>query len=563
MGKFNRNLFAVFFGFFILLHVWLVVIYPDGVVGSFWSLLPALVVISMCLITKEVFSSLFYGCFSGAILMVSDSDLVDIPFNVLTCLVGGNGNKVGLIDVLSDSWNVGILIFLAALGILTDLLGKSGARAAFTKWTLRHVNSRRSGLLVTLVMGCLIFIDDYFNCLTVGTVMRPVTDANRISRAKLAYLVDSTASPVCMLVPLSSWVAAVSGYVSTEQVNGIDLFICQIPYNFYSILTLVMIVLISILNIDFGPMLIHERNAQLNNDVFTTELRSYEESESNEKERADGSYLDFIVPILVLIVTCLGGILATGGFFHGNSFINAFAEADASRGLVFGSLMTCVFMHFYCRVRRNVNFVESMLSIPNGVKHMAMPISILILAWLFGSIARNGLGIDVFFSGFVGSFEEYVKFIPAFIFLLSCILAFATGTSWGTIAVMAPIVVSLLNYSENPTTCVIGLSAICAGSVCGDHASPISDTTIMASTGSHCSLMDHVVTQLPYVMLVVAVSFAGFLLTSFVDNPVICLFMTAVLLFAALLIIKSVVFIKNFGLFEELSDANDKAERKK
>lgn len=556
MKRIPKTAFAVAMGLLVLLHVWLVVLYKDGVVGTAWCLLPAATAIAMCLITKEVFSSLLFGSLSGAILMMSSNELVDIPGKVILCIIGGGEKDVGLINILSSSWNVGILLFLFSLGILVDLVNKSGGRVAFTRLLTSRIKNRRGTQLLTMLVGCICFIDDYFNCLIVGTVMRPVTDSHKISRAKLAYLVDATAAPVCMIVPLSSWVAAVSGYVETEQITGVDLFFKQIPYNFYSLLTLLMIVLIAILNVDFGPMLRHERNAQLNNNVFSSNDRPYEDAEKRENEYVTGAVRDFLVPIFAMTLFCLGGILYTGGFFEGGGFLSSFAASDAARGLALGGTLTCAFTFVYFRIRRSVSFVDSMNAIPNGIKHMAVPVAILVLAWLFGSIARQGLGIGDFFATFISGFEAYVKFLPAFFFLLACFIAFATGTSWGTIAILAPIVVSILNYSANPTTCVIGLSAVCAGAVCGDHSSPISDTSIMASTGAHCSLMDHVITQLPYVMLVVGISFVGYLLTGFVQSQIVCFFMTGVLLMASLLVIKAVLSVWHVGLFEEMAEAN-------
>lgn len=556
MGRLSKSIFVGAIGFIILLHVCLVALYDDGLVGSGWCLLPAVTAIAMCLITREVFSSLLCGSISGAFLMMSSYGLGDIPGKVLLCIVGGDDRHVGFLDILSNVGNMGIILFLVSVGIVVDLINRSGGRGAFTFWLSSHVKNRRGALLFTFLLGAVCFIDDYFNCLTVGTVVRPVTDSYKISRAKLAYLVDSTAAPICMIAPLSSWVAAVSGYVETDKINGIDLFFMQIPYNFYCLLTLLMIVIISFLNIDFGPMLRHEANAQLHDDVYSTQERLFEDSEKKEAQETVGSMWDFIIPVVAMCAFSLIGILFTGGLFDGVGFLDAFADSDASKGLAIGGVLTTTFAHVYFRIRRSVSLGDSMKSIPDGIKHMVVPIAILVLAWLFGNIARQGLGIGTFFASFIEGFEAYVAFLPAFIFLLACIMAFATGTSWGTIAILAPIVVSIFDYGSAPSVCVIGLSAVCAGAVCGDHCSPISDTSIMASTGAHCSLMDHFVTQLPYVLLVVVISFIGFLLTGFVQNQIVCFFMTGILLMASLLVIKAIVSVCHVGLFEEMADAN-------
>lgn len=556
MGKIRKRLLLLATLFFAVLHIWIVASFPLGATGTAFTLLPACVVIVVALITREVFLSLIAGVISGAVIVCSSGDLSSLPRDVLLCIVGGNGNEMGLLDVLSDSWNMGIMIFFLSLGVVVDLVNRCGGRAAFTRALVRRVKNRRGALLSTIVLGCVLFVDDYLNCLIVGTSMRPITDTHKVSRAKLAYLVDSTASPVCMLMPLSSWVAAVSGYVGTDKVNGVDLFFKQIPYNFYCILTLLMVVLISLTNIDFGPMLKHERNAQLNNDVFSSTDRPFEDAERNEVEQRKGSAFDFIIPVLALAIFSLFGILYTGGIFNGQSFLDSFAAADASKGLALGGVSACCFVMLYLRLRRSVSVAETMSAIPNGIKLMAFPIGVLVFAWLFGGIARNGLDMANFFGGILGNVEGYIRFLPAIVFLIAAVLAFATGTSWGTIAIIAPIVVSIMDFGVDPTTCVIGLSAVCGGAVCGDHSSPISDTSVMASTGSHCSLMEHIMTQLPYALLVLAVSFVGYLLTSFVESPVVCLFMTVVLLWAALMVIKSVVSAKHLGLLEEMDEAN-------
>ena len=517
---------------------------PDGVYGTFWSLLPPVVAIALALISKEVYSSLFLGCLVGALLYNNFH-----PWLTVTTLVGD-----GLVAVLADSWDMGIVIFLVMLGIIVDLMNKGGGSAAFGRWANKAVKTRKGAQLMTMLLGVLIFIDDYFNCLTVGAVMRPVTENHKISRAKLAYLIDATAAPVCMIAPVSSWAAAVSGYITSESVNGIQVFIAQIPYNYYCLLTLVMIIVISLLNFDFGPMLTHEYNAQVNNDLFTTEERPFAGADDYEEGGKKGSVLDLLIPVIVLIVMCIIGMIYTGGYFDGETFIDSFANADAALGLCLGSMVALVFTFVYFWCRGSIEFLKSMESIPNGFIQMIAPILILTLAWTLNSMTGS-LGSDDFVNALLANAEALKKLLPAMIFILACVIAFATGTSWGTIGIMAPIVVQVFNYEVEPTLCVIGLAAACAGGVMGDHCSPISDTTIMASAGAHCFHLNHVTTQLPYAITVAAVSFVSFIVAGLVQNAVICLVVAIVLLVATLLVIRAISKKKNADICAAIAQA--------
>ena len=522
--------------------------YMSPVAGTFWSLLPSIVAIGLALISKEVYSSLFLGCLTGALLVANFN-----PWNTVVTLVGGD---YGLIGNVGNSWNIGILIFLVMLGIMVDLMNKGGGSAAFGRWASKTVKSRCAAQLLTMALGVLIFIDDYFNCLTVGSVMRPVTEAHQISRAKLAYVIDATAAPVCMIAPVSSWAAAVAGYVEAEGVSGIQLFIAQIPYNYYCLLTLVMVVVMAVLNLDYGPMLKHEYNAQVKGDLFTTEERPFAGADAYEEGRSKSSVLDLILPVVVLIVTCIIGLIWTGGFFDGASFLDAFADCDASVGLTIGSMIALSFTFIWFWLRGATTFEKSMESVPAGFVQMIAPILILCFAWTLGTLTMDGLGSDVFVKNLLADAEGLRNFLPAVVFLIACIIAFATGTSWGTTGILAPIAVQVFPYETDPTLCVIGLAAVCAGAVCGDHCSPISDTTIMASAGAHCFHLNHVTTQLPYALTVVAVSLVGFLMAPFVKNWYVCLAIEIALMFLVLLVIKTVVAKKHAGIFAEMAEAN-------
>ena len=517
--------------------------------GTFWSLLPPIVAIVLALISKEVYSSLFLGCLVGA-LLVSNFH----PWETVVQLVQGDN---GIVTTVSDSGNIAIIVFLVILGIMVDLMNKAGGSEAFGRWATKTVKSRGGAQLMTMLLGVLIFIDDYFNCLTVGAVMRPVTESHKISRAKLAYVIDSTAAPVCMIAPVSSWAAAVSGYVQSDNVNGIELFVAQIPYNYYCLLTLVMIVVISLLNIDYGPMLTHEYNAQVKDDLFTTSERPFEGADDYEKPaKGKSSVLDLLLPVIVLIVTCIIGLIYTGGYFDGVTFIEAFSNASAGPGLAIGSMIALVFTFVYFWLRGSISFTKSFESVPNGFIQMISPILILSFAWTLCGLTRYGMHSADFVINAMSGVGELAKFLPAVIFIIGAAIGFATGTSWGTIGIMAPIVVQVFNYDVQPTLCTIGLAAACAGGVMGDHCSPISDTTIMASAGAHCYHLNHVFTQIPYALTVAGVAFVSFILAGLIQNVVINLIIAVALMIGTLLVIKAIVAKKHAGIFTEVAEAD-------
>ena len=517
--------------------------------GTFWSLLPPIVAIVLALISKEVYSSLFLGCLVGA-LLVSNFH----PWETVVQLVQGDN---GIVTTVSDSGNIAIIVFLVILGIMVDLMNKAGGSEAFGRWATKTVKSRGGAQLMTMLLGVLIFIDDYFNCLTVGAVMRPVTESHKISRAKLAYVIDSTAAPVCMIAPVSSWAAAVSGYVQSDNVNGLELFVAQIPYNYYCLLTLVMIVVISLLNIDYGPMLTHEYNAQVKDDLFTTSERPFEGADDYEKPaKGKSSVLDLLLPVIVLIVTCIIGLIYTGGYFDGVTFIEAFSNASAGPGLAIGSMIALVFTFVYFWLRGSISFTKSFESVPNGFIQMISPILILSFAWTLCGLTRYGMHSADFVINAMSGVGELAKFLPAVIFIIGAAIGFATGTSWGTIGIMAPIVVQVFNYDVQPTLCTIGLAAACAGGVMGDHCSPISDTTIMASAGAHCYHLNHVFTQIPYALTVAGVAFVSFILAGLIQNVVINLIIAVALMVGTLLVIKAIVAKKHAGIFVEMAEAD-------
>ena len=522
--------------------------------GTFWSLLPPIVAIVLALISKEVYSSLFLGCLVGALLYTQFA-----PWDTIVTLVGAD---YGIISVLADSGNMGIIVFLVTLGIMVDLMNKGGGSEAFGRWAKKTVHTRCGAQLLTMLLGVLIFVDDYFNCLTVGAVMRPVTESHHISRAKLAYIIDSTAAPVCMIAPVSSWAAAVSGYVNSDNVSGIEMFIKQIPWNYYCLLTLLMIVVISLLNIDYGSMLTHEYNAQVKDDLFTTPERPFEGADDYEKAASGkSSVLDLILPVVVLIATCIVGLIYTGGFFDAESeyvgdFMGAFSNASSGSGLAIGSMLALVFTFIYFWLRGAIGFEKSFESVPNGFIQMISPILILTFAWTLCGLTRYGMYSANFVVNAMSGAGDLAKFLPAVIFIIGAAIGFATGTSWGTIGIMAPIVVQVFDFNTQPILCTIGLAAACSGGVMGDHCSPISDTTIMASAGAHCYHLNHVFTQLPYALTVAAVSFVSFILAGLIQNVFVNLLIAVALMVGTLLVIRAIVAKKHAGIFAEMAEAN-------
>lgn len=485
-----------------------------------WSLVPPLVAIVLALITKEVYSSLFIGILVGAVFYSEFS----FEGTVMHIFDGG------IVKVLSHEYNVGILIFLVILGAMVCLMNRAGGSAAFGTWSEKHIKSRVGAQLATIALGVLIFIDDYFNCLTVGSVMRPVTDKHNISRAKLSYLIDATAAPVCIIAPISSWAAAVTGFVEGE--NGFEIFIKAIPYNFYALLTIIMMVVLVTLKVDYGPMKKHEDNA-LNGDIYTTEDRPYENAAS-DYVNPKGKVIDLVIPIISLIVCCVIGMIYTGGFFSGTDFITAFSNCDASVGLALGSFFAMIITIVIYVARRVLTFSDCMGCIPDGFKAMVPAILILTFAWSLKAMT-DSLGAAAFVEGAVKQFAgDLMAFLPAIIFVIGCFLAFATGTSWGTFGILIPIVVAVFEES-NPELMIIGISACMAGAVCGDHCSPISDTTIMASAGAQCNHVNHVSTQLPYAITVAAVSFVTYIVAGLTQSAWISLPVGAVLMMLVLM----------------------------
>ena len=496
------------------------------VYAMFWSLLPAIIAIVLALITKEVYSSLAIGIIVGGVLYA-----------------GGNfeGTVVhvisdGFIASLSDSWNMGIVVFLVLLGALVAMMNKAGGSAAFGRWATKHIKSRVGAQIATIALGVLIFIDDYFNCLTVGSVMRPVTDEHKISRAKLSYLIDATAAPVCIIAPISSWAAAVSGFARGAGADsGMSLFLKAIPYNFYALLTIVMMLFLAITGFDYGPMKKHELNAKENGDLFTSGTKqAVEEMKVNEK----GRVIDLILPVVILIVCCVIGMIYSGGFFSGASFIDAFSDSDASVGLAYGAFIAIIIVVIYFLIRRVISFKQIMESIPEGFKAMVSAILILACAWTLKAMT-DSLGAKIFIAQMIkGSAGSLEKFLPAIIFLVAVGLSFATGTSWGTFGILIPIVLSVFN-AGNPLM-IVAISACMAGAVCGDHCSPISDTTIMSSAGAQCDHVNHVSTQLPYALTVAGVSFAAYIVAGLVPIWYIALPVGIVFMVGTLFVLKLV-----------------------
>lgn len=515
--------------------------YAPKVYSTIFALLPPVIAILLALITKEVYSSLFVGIVTGALLYANGN--LELMFNTMLFKEDN-----GMISKLSDSWNVGIIVFLVVLGIMVALMNKVGGSAAFGQWASTHIKTRVGTQLATMALGVLIFVDDYFNCLTVGSVMRPVTDRHKVSRAKLAYLIDATAAPVCIIAPVSSWAAAVTSSVPEgSDINGFSMFLRTIPYNFYAMTTLLMIIVITVLKFDFGPMKRHELNAA-KGDLFTTAARPYGDAD-DEPTTPRGKVIDLVFPVIVLIICCVLGMVYTGGFFSGEgiSFVTAFGDADASVGLVLGSMITLIITFFFYMIRGAMSFKEFTECIPEGFKAMVAPILILTMAWTLSGMT-DLLGAKFFVKEMVESSAGTIQiFLPAIIFLVALFLAFSTGTSWGTFAILIPIVCHV--FGSDAATyemLVISISACLAGAVCGDHCSPISDTTIMASAGAHSDHVNHVSTQLPYALTAAAVSFVGYLIAGIIGYKsesalaVIALPITLVILVVTLLVIKTV-----------------------
>lgn len=499
--------------------------YVPAVYATFWALVPPVVAIGLALITKEVYSSLFVGVLMGGILYSGFSFEGTITHIF----------EDGMISVLSDSYNVGILIFLVILGTMVCLMNRAGGSAAFGQFAADHIKGRVGAELATILLGCLIFIDDYFNCLTVGSVMRPVTDKFKVSRAKLAYLIDATAAPICIIAPISSWAAAVTGFVEGE--DGFSIFVRAIPYNFYAILTIVMMIGMVLLRTEFGSMKFHEKNA-LKGDLYTTPGRPYD-TEKQPVVSVRGTVLDLLIPIISLIICCMIGMLYTGGFFSGEDFVTAFSQSDASLGLTMGSFFGLLITIGLYQVRRVLKFSECMACIPEGFKSMVPAIMILSFAWTLKAMT-DSLGADVYVATVVASSaRSFLNFLPAIIFVVGCFLAFATGTSWGTFGILIPIVVAVFENS-NPDLMIISISACMAGAVCGDHCSPISDTTIMASAGAQCEHVNHVTTQLPYAVTAAVVSFVSYIIAGFVQSAWIALPIAIALMVATMFVIRAV-----------------------
>ena len=499
--------------------------YVPAVYATFWALVPPVVAIGLALITKEVYSSLFIGVLMGGILYSGFSFEGTITHIF----------EDGMISVLSDSYNVGILIFLVILGTMVCLMNRAGGSAAFGQFAADRIKGRVGAELATILLGCLIFIDDYFNCLTVGSVMRPVTDKFKVSRAKLAYLIDATAAPICIIAPISSWAAAVTGFVEGE--DGFSIFVRAIPYNFYAILTIVMMIGMVLLRTEFGSMKFHEKNA-LKGDLYTTPGRPYD-TEKQPEVSVRGTVLDLLIPIISLIICCMIGMLYTGGFFSGEDFVTAFSQSDASLGLTMGSFFGLLITIGLYQVRRVLKFSECMACIPEGFKSMVPAIMILSFAWTLKAMT-DSLGADVYVATVVASSaRSFLNFLPAIIFVVGCFLAFATGTSWGTFGILIPIVVAVFENS-NPDLMIISISACMAGAVCGDHCSPISDTTIMASAGAQCEHVNHVTTQLPYAVTAAVVSFVSYIIAGFVQSAWIALPIAIALMVATMFVIRAV-----------------------
>ncbi len=500
--------------------------YVPNMYASFWALIPPVVAIALALITKEVYSSLFIGIVIGGVFYSNFTFEKTVTHVV----------QDGFVGVLADSYNMGILIFLVILGTIVCLMNRAGGSAAFGRWAEVHIKTRVGAQIATIILGILIFIDDYFNCLTVGSVMRPVTDRHNVSRAKLSYLIDSTAAPICIIAPISSWAAAVTGFVEGE--DGLSIFVRAIPYNFYALLTIVMMFGLVLFKVDYGPMKVHEDNAIKNGDIYTTPDRPYENA-SKEIVNQKGRVIDLIFPIVILIICCVIGMIWSGRFFEGDDFITAFSNSDASVGLAVGSFFALIISIVFYLARRVLNFADCMSCLPEGFKAMVPAILILTMAWTLKAMTDSLGAAEFVANAMQNAAGGLMSLLPAIIFLVGCFLAFATGTSWGTFGILIPIVVAVFQ-GTNETMMIISISACMAGAVCGDHCSPISDTTIMASAGAQCNHVNHVSTQLPYAITVAAISFVTYVVAGFVRTAFIALPVGIVLTIGTLLVLRKI-----------------------
>ena len=499
--------------------------------GTFLSLLPPIIAIVLALITKEVYSSLFIGILCGG-LLYSGFSFSGTVTHVL---------NDGIIASLADAYNVGILIFLVVLGSMVMLMDRAGGSAAFGRWAASHIKTKFGAMMATMVLGILIFIDDYFNCLTVGSVMRPVTDKHKIPRSKLAYLIDATAAPICIIAPVSSWAAAVSGFV--EGANGLELFVRAIPYNFYAFLSIVMIITISRMNFDYGPMALSDRSEPKEDNITEKNIPLAGTANPNPPVSAKGKVIHLVFPIVVLIICSVIGLVYSGGIFEGASFIQAFSDADASVGLSIGSLIALIITIIFYLATKVLNFNECMSSIPEGFKSMVPAILILTFAWSLKAMT-DSLGAREYVAGIVAGFADkpaIMSLLPAIVFIIGALLAFSTGTSWGTFGVLIPIVVNVFGGDLSNELMIIAISACMAGAVCGDHCSPISDTTIMASAGAECDHIEHVSTQLPYALTVAGVSVVCYIFSGFIRNWIVCLPLSIAIMVGALVVLKLVL----------------------
>ena len=502
--------------------------YVPELYATFWALIPPLAAIILALITKEVYSSLFIGIIIGGLLY---GGLFTAHFSLETSILHVFDD--GLLGVLSNPSNIGILIFLIILGIMVSMMNKAGGSKAFGEWASKRIKTRIGAELTSVFLGMLIFIDDYFNCLTVGSVMRPVTDGHNVSRAKLAYIIDATAAPICIIAPISSWAAAVTGFVENE--DGFAIFMQCIPYNYYALLTIVALLCFVILKVDFGPMKTHEDNAA-KGDLFTTADRPYANVSNEEVIRGNGKVIDLVFPIISLIICCVIGMIYTGGFFDGTPFVTAFSNCDASFGLMMGSFFAMMLTILFYVVRKILTFNDCFSCIPEGFKAMVPSILILVLAWSLGDLVSNQLQAGAFVYNTLQSASISTAILPACLFIVGAGLSFSTGTSWGTFGILIPMATSL--FPEGSTMLVISIASILAGAVCGDHISPISDTTIMASTGAKCNHLYHVTTQIPYALVVASACFIGYLVAGFTQNVLLTLFVAFVSLSIIIFVIR-------------------------